>query len=158
MQERYNAYIEAEEREHQSAEKLGLKECVRCGLCCLRRPCIPLPSEMKSIADFLGLEVEELAKKYTTVDKTRGADYFLRWIKAGQEDIAGEFMPWERTYDEGYCVFYSEEEKICRIYPVRPADARMQNCWEELDQEAVSATFNAWNEGKVRRFLPNFED
>jgi Fe-S-cluster containining protein len=156
MEEEYNAFVSREEEKHQTAKQLGLKECQRCGFCCLRRPCVPTPDEIGAIANFLGLTVEKFVRKFTIVDRQSGTDYFLRWIKKGQEDIAGEFAPWERTYDEGYCIFYDEVEKACKIYPVRPEDARRTNCWEDETEEQVFSPLKSWNEKEVRKFLPNF--
>ena len=152
----YSSYLVAEESKHNRAKSLGLKECQQCGYCCLQRPCVPTPEEIKPIADFLGLSIKQLVETYMVVDEHGGTGYFLRWIKEGQEDIAGEYAPADRTFDKGYCIFFNQQMKACKIWPVRPKEARETNCWDGQKEE-ITCGHQSWGEGDARRFIPDFD-
>jgi len=51
-----------------TAQKMGIKECLKCGFCCHRRPCIPTPNEVEKIAEFFNLSVIDLIEKYFCID------------------------------------------------------------------------------------------
>ena len=80
------------------------------------------------------MSTKEAVKKYFIIDSFSSSpdgDKFIFPCKEMQTDITGEYIGAERGYDKGYCIFYDKEKKECKIYPVRPKDARLQKCWEK---------------------------
>ena len=153
----YIKYLEREEQRLFSAKRLGLKECQRCGFCCLNIICVPTPDEMEVIAKFLSLTSMELARKYMVIDKGIEENYFLRFAREGQEDITGTYPTKERWFDRGYCIFFNKESKACRIYPARPLEARDWNCWDVKPSDAYSNAAKAWKTGDIYKFVPDFK-
>ena len=98
----YDAHLTETARKHPSAANLGMKKCLRCGLCCYSYPCIPRPDEIEPIANYLGLSVRQLIDKYMVIDTQDCETYILRWAKHGEEDITGWRIPPKRTFDRGY--------------------------------------------------------
>ena len=109
-----------------------LKKCVRCGYCCHVRTCVPTPDELIKISRFLKKSIKETIEKYFGIDVAEGV-YFVRPLGVNIKDLAGKFIPWERTYDEGKCIFLRKMpfKTKCKIYPVRPKQARVLKCWKE---------------------------
>ena len=153
----YYSWCKAEQEKRQTASFLGLKECQRCGWCCAKRTCIPTPDELQPIADYLGLAVPEMIEQYMVGDQQNG-HYFVRFANVQQLDVLGEFLDWKRTYDKGDCILYDLVNRTCKIWPVRPQDARIMFCWNEEEPEWDSRT--EWNEGDLERICPrmNHED
>lgn len=114
------------------ARILGVKHCVKCGLCCHIRTCVPTPSELKKIAKFLKLTPKKLIGKYYVIDRMGlGSEvYFVKPAGKNIKDLVGKFIPAERTFDEGACIFLGKDN-LCKIYPVRPKMARLTKCWKE---------------------------
>ena len=134
LRTRYIEWASQLEKVLQPASLQGKTECVRCGFCCARRPCIPTPDELKVIAEFLGMELKEAVKKYFVGDVLGGKSIeYVFPAKHSQEDVVGEFLPARRTYDEGYCILYDEEGRGCTIQSVKPRSARDAKCWEDTD-------------------------
>jgi len=130
----YVDWVKKLERDLQPAVLQGKTECVRCGLCCARRPCIPTPDELKAIAEFLGMELEEVVKTYFVGDRLGSGDIeYIFPAKHTQKDIVGEFVSARRTFDKGYCIFFDEEKKTCTIHEVKPTSAKDSKCWENVD-------------------------
>ena len=130
----YHDYIAREESKHQTAKKLGKNYCLKCGFCCLRRPCIPTPQEFYKIAKHLNLSPEKALKKHFVIDSLQfGGTKFIFPAKTTQLDITGKYIPSNRTFDEGYCNFFDEKKRVCAIYPVRPLTAQIQSCWDDKD-------------------------
>lgn len=128
---RYQSEMDGERRKRRPANLRGETACVRCGMCCVRRTCIPLPDEIPAIAEFLGLTVEELIKQYMVADRTGGEDVaHLKWANTAQRDVTGTFLSWCRTYDIAPCIFMDEDGICtCRIWEARPQNARNTACW-----------------------------
>ena len=130
------------------AVDLGKKECLRCGFCCATRPCIPTPTELSKIAEFLEMPLVECVKKYFVVDRIGGTSaYIIFPANDAQTDITGTFVSWRRTYDTGYCVFFDQENRECKIHSVRPELAKMSSCWIDNDDEydkAKKETLASW--------------
>jgi Fe-S-cluster containining protein len=145
----YRDWLQKEEKKRVSAAKKGEKHCLRCGLCCLRRPCTPTPTELKAIAKFLKLSVKETIKKYFVVDSLdAGNTKFVFPAKTTQLDLTGKYVPWRRTYDKGGCIFFNEKKHACIIWPVRPQTAKTTCCWEpgastEADRR-LEETVRSW--------------
>lgn len=154
--EGYIKYLEREGQKHSSAKRLKLKECQRCGFCCMSIICVPKPDEMEAIAEYLGITSSELARRYMVIDFIDG-HYLLRFAREGQEDIAGTYPNYKRWFDHGYCIFYDKENKTCKIYPVRPLEARDWNCWEVKSSDNYSDAANAWKNSDIEKFISGFD-
>jgi Fe-S-cluster containining protein len=149
----YRAQIEKEIAKRKPAFTQNLTHCIRCGYCCITRTCIPHPNEMPIIAKFLKLTTQELISQYMVGDEL-GGHYFLRWANIIQLDLLGKFLPLDRTYDVGQCIFYNEEKRECKIYPVCPEDAKLCECWS--DKKLVKSE-NFWKKGDLEKFCPDME-
>jgi len=154
--QRYAEYIESEKAKHTRAVDVGKSECTRCGYCCLQRPCIPTPDELEKIIEFLGLTAFDAIKKFFLIDSL-GTDEtkFIFPAKETQLDITGKYIPSERTFDEGYCIFYDKREHNCKIWPVRPKTARVMECWTENDDitdKTLEETLKAWENFDFSKF------
>jgi Fe-S-cluster containining protein len=80
-----------------------LFQCQRCGFCCQGESTVSLsPEEQKRIARYLDLSLEEFLSRYTV---RRGKRVEMKTIS-------------------GHCIFYDEEESLCRIHPVKPSHCR----------------------------------
>lgn len=122
------------EKRLKSAKILNKTKCIRCGFCCHRKTCIPTPAELKKIAKFLKMTTKELISKYYAIDrKWTDNTYYLKPVGIKIKDLVGKYIPSERTYDEGKCIFLEKKGKkfSCKIYPVRPKTARITKCWTE---------------------------
>jgi Fe-S-cluster containining protein len=81
--------------------------------------------------------------------------YFLRWANVSQLDLLGEFLPADRTFDIGQCIFYNEDKQECKIWPVRPKNAKLSNCWED---KKLPKSENSWKDGDLEKLCPNMKD
>lgn len=130
----YQDYLTRERSKHKSAVMKGKTYCLRCGMCCMQRPCIPTPKEFYKIAKFLKMSPKNTLEKYFVIDAlAEGETKFIFPAKTTQLDITGKYISSNRTFDKGYCVFYDKKKKICKIYSVRPKMARITNCWDGKD-------------------------
>mgnify|MGYP002398849304 CR=1 FL=1 len=153
----YETHVIQISQQHFSAAKVGVNQCMRCGLCCYQYPCIPRPEEIEPIAQYLGLSVLELINQYMVIDTAECKVYFLRWAKHGEEDLAGKMIPPARTFDRGYCILYDKESRGCRIHPVRPQEARVIKCWKKNSGKDKSLWgITGWSEQAILQFLPDF--
>jgi Fe-S-cluster containining protein len=157
----YDAYLVQQLRSYNTAQKAGVQYCLRCGFCCLRKPCIPTPEEFYKIAEFLKLTPAEALKKYFIIDSLiSGGVKFIRPANKSQLDIAGRYLPCGRTYDKGQCIFFQENK--CEIYIVRPLQAQMAKCWGKSinPYKAINTwkNFN-WSEiGVIKKMLDDSDD
>lgn len=110
--------------------------------CCHRRVCFATPDEMDEIVKFLGLTFEKFWKEYLTIDK-KDAIYFLKFVSINTKEYAGDYLPDEETYNEGDCIFLDENRK-CKIYPVRPFTSKLFECWTDNINDNADATEKAW--------------
>lgn len=118
---------------HPTAEDTGTNHCVRCGICCWRRPCGLVEEDLSSISKKTGMSVHELFKTMLVVDNVRGL-YYLFPRRKSQADIAGKYVPDDRTYDmDTPCVFFDEDAHICTIHDVKPRGGRDFKCWDAED-------------------------
>jgi len=144
------------EKKLKSAKVLGKKECVKCGFCCHRRTCIPTPTELKIIAEFLKMTPKDLINKFFAIDKRNGSSsFFLKPIGVNIQDLAGKFIPADRTFDEGKCIFLGEDNN-CKIYPVRPMSAKIQKCWDNKDlsdrEKYMEELMDSWENDAIKEF------
>lgn len=141
--------LELLEKKLKSARILGKKKCVQCGFCCHQRTCIPTPAELKKIAKFFKLSVKELINKYYAIDrKWTDNTYYVKPVGTKIKDLAGKFIPSDRTFDEGRCIFLEKKGKkfSCKIYPVRPKQAKGMKCWKE---EILYDPVKSWKKNKL---------
>ena len=125
----------------------GKKSCVKCGFCCHMRTCVPTPNELKRIAKYLNLTPEKLIKKYYAIDRNSdSSDYFVKPLGINIKDLAGKFIPSDRTFNEGKCVFL-DKDSLCKIYSVRPQHAKKAQCWKSGESEYN--VFKFWEKNKL---------
>jgi len=149
------AFLELQRQVHQTAALQGKKHCLKCGFCCLRRPCVPTPEEFKVIAAFLRLTPQELAQQYAVVDERLGK-YHILWANEAQTDVLGTLLSPQRTWDKGYCLFFDRKTANCRIWPVRPLTAKVTKCWVEKSPSCDST--DSWSLEQIQELLPNFDE
>ena len=78
-------------------------ECKRCGFCCQGESTVSLsPEEQERIASYLGLSLSDFLERYTVL---RGKRVEMKTVN-------------------GHCIFYDEEESLCKIHPVKPFHCR----------------------------------
>lgn len=138
------------EKRLKSARILGKKKCVQCGFCCNVRTCIPAPAELKKIAKFLKLSTNDLINKYYAIDrKWTDNAYYVKPVGTKIKDLAGKYIPSNRTYNEGKCIFLEKKGKkfSCKIYPVRPKTARILRCWIKETPKYDSIKY--WKKNKL---------
>ncbi len=141
--------LEKLKKRFKTAKDLGKKHCVRCGFCCYRRTCTPTPFELKKIAKFFKLTPAALIKKYFVIDKIKYNDpYYVKPAGENIKDLVGKFIPAERTFNEGKCIFL-DKNNLCKIHPVRPQSARDCKCWEDEDTELGRDYIKAWKGNKL---------
>ena len=108
------------------AEKLF--ECKRCGFCCQGESTVSLsPEEQERIAAFLELSLEDFLSTYTV---RRGKRVEMKTVN-------------------GHCIFYDEEESLCRIHPVKPFHCRQWPLHPSILRDAESFEI-------IRRTCPGF--
>jgi len=147
-----NAYLVEENRKHiNRARNNGRKSCQRCGFCCLKQPCVPSPSEFNAVADYLNITPMELASKYAVVNEAKEGFYLL-WARETQTDLLGQYLPYYRTYDRGYCIFFNKKNHGCLIHEVRPKSAKGTKCWIRKAKECKAT----WTVEKIKAVLPDF--
>ncbi len=99
----------------QAPAEAGLRfECTQCGLCCTVRgdyACVYVDdTECGKLADFLGLDLEVLKKRFTFVDEDG----------------------WQQLrFRQGRCAFLGAEGR-CSVYEARPLQCRTFPFWPEL--------------------------
>lgn len=150
---------EKKEKGFNTAKDLGKKECIKCGWCCTRKVCVPTPNELRKIAEFLKLTPKECINKYFAIDmksfrskdmkRFRSKTYFVRPIGIKQKDLVGKFIPSDRTFDEGKCIFL-DENKICKIHSVRPYDAKSAECWVKFEGDGDESK-KTWKEDQLEK-------
>ena len=109
----------------------NVKHCVRCGFCCHKRSCVLTPDEVDKVAKHLMLPVKSLIQKLFIIDIEEDI-YFLRPVGKNIKDLRGKYVPSNRTYDEGPCVFLKDigcGEYDCELQAVKPRQARSFKCW-----------------------------
>ncbi len=136
----------------QRARNSGQTYCQQCGYCCLQQPCVPHPNEFNAIARYLNINPRELARKYTVINEDKGG-YYLLWARETQNDIVGQYMPFYRSYDRGYCVFFDKENHTCKIHGARPKSAKDTECWKNT----AVAYDGIWPIEQIQMLLPDFD-
>lgn len=156
-----------EYREWMTETRLTLKpavdqdkhECIRCGLCCSIRPCIPTPDEIRKIAKYLDLNLKAMIQSHFVGDNHGywGGPSFIFPAKDSQRDITGTYISANRTYDQGHCIFYDPDEHSCGVYPVRPEAARQHKCWD-VTRGATEKAVDAWRDENISEWGITYPD
>lgn len=149
------AFLEDEAKKHGTATRLGKTECQQCGFCCLRRACIPTPNELKTIAESLGLSVSDTLKTKMVIDTGKNGIYHPKWANESQTDMVGRFLPYNRTWDRGYCILFDRRTHDCLIYEVRPKSARITRCWSEDNDKFDPVDY--WSKEKLLKLCPELD-
>ncbi len=103
-------------------------ECKRCGFCCQGESTVSLSlEEQERIATYLGLPISEFLARYT--------------VKRGKRV--------EMKTVNGHCIFYDEEESLCKIHPVKPFYCRQWPLHPSLLRDKESFEI-------IRRTCPGF--
>lgn len=148
--------MEILKKEFKTAEDLNVKHCVKCGFCCYYRTCIPTPDELKKIAEFLKLTVIDTIKKYYCIDKREYSNiYYVKPAGINQLDLLGKFIPIDRTYNEGKCIFL-DDNNLCKIYIVRPKHAKNRKCWKSRNKSTGEKILKEWKKTNIKEIYPEF--
>lgn len=126
-----------------TAKDTGADHCVQCGVCCWRRPCGLVEEDLPLIAAKLNMPVYELFKKMLVVDNVNGL-YCVLPRRKSQKDIAGKYVPDDRTYDiDTPCVFFDEDSHNCKIHDVKPRGGREFKCWDVGEYRRTGVAWSA---------------
>lgn len=101
----FNRWLMSQIKDRKPADKIGAKECQRCGCCCVRGPCGLDKEDVPKLAKFLDVSIQELFDKYLVVD---GSDpkFYLRPRRSGQS--GGHYLTCSETYERSACVFFKD--------------------------------------------------
>ena len=83
--------------------------CQRCGRCCLELGVKPSSLDRKEIANYLGVDWEEVSSRYISVEAKDAVGRY-EWMKRWQ--------PCPFLSQEGECIIYPARPSGCRSYPV----------------------------------------
>lgn len=87
-------------------DKTGSFQCRRCGTCCQWEGAVRVSEqEINLIAGFLQIEVTEFIRDFTCLTPDRKSLSLLE-------------------KEDGSCLYYDDEQKCCRINPVKPKQCR----------------------------------
>jgi len=129
-------------------------KCQKCGSCCQWRTCIPTPSELEEIAKFFKITIEGLIEKYFCIDIIQEDIFYVKPAGINQTDLLGKFIPSRRTWNEGKCIFLTDDN-LCKIYEVRPKTAKIQKCW--IHQKPDNSIFDYWKNNKLEEIYPKWK-
>ena len=133
--------LERLEKKLGSARLIQENHCVSCGFCCKKRTCIPSPDELVDIAEYLKTTPEKLISTKFVIDRlTFKSPYFVKPAASNITDLVGKFVPSDRTFNEGTCVFLKKNNR-CEIYYVRPKSAKVMECWNDNKDNEVILNF-----------------
>lgn len=134
--------IQELKKEFITANDLKVNYCVKCGFCCNKRPCIPTYKEFMRLCNFLNLSVKETIQKYFCIDVNNFSDcYYPKPAGINQLDLLGKFIPLVRTFNEGKCIFLSDDN-LCKIYKVKFKSAEIYECWKNNDNSKYTQILN----------------
>lgn len=139
--------------EHLNSAKIqGKEKCVRSGYCCYKKPCIPTPDEIVSIAQHLKLDINDFINRYCVIDVMPNSKkintYHLTLAGINTQKYAGKFLTGKQTFNQGHCVFYSEEGKFCQLHEsgTKPRTGKEFDCTQLGDS---FCPIDSWNENQL---------
>ena len=139
----FNRWLTSQLKDRKPADKIGAKECQRCGGCCVRGPCGLDKEDVPKLAKFLNISIQELFDNYLVVD---GSDpkFYLRPRRSGQS--GGHYLTCSETYEQSACVFFRDGQPgECAIHAAKPKHAQETKCWEENGVE-----FPIWTKKELK--------
>ncbi|NHI91924.1 MAG: YkgJ family cysteine cluster protein [Candidatus Lokiarchaeota archaeon] len=124
--------------------------CISCGRCCKNRGIELTFQEIKTIATYLKIDINEFQRTYI---KKKEIDRIKKSIHHNYR-IKKEAYFLKIVRNDGICVFNEMKGEIsrCKIYPVRPNICQLfPFTWEYLHKENgiyIDFSDNAWNDCK----------
>ena len=122
-------------RKFKNSQLLKLNYCKACGYCCRYTVCVPTPNELDIIADYLDLRpIDFILEKcgfahyHKELENKTICIVYPRFLTKSMIHKAGELLDIFNFYDTKGCIFLTNDNK-CFIYPVRPQEAKLQECW-----------------------------
>ncbi len=149
---KYEQWCSEQRRIMQPADFQGRQGCVRCGFCCMRKACIPTPEELVTIAGYFQMQDKQFFNVYMVVDIHQDIRH-PRFANTKQYDVTGMLLEPLRTYDQGQCLMYSEEQRECTIYAVQPKHAKVYQCWTDRTNKDALEALHSWNASKAQQYL-----
>lgn len=124
----------------QTAKKLNLKECKKCGLCCWRNPCDLNKQDMINISKYLNKTVKELFEEKIVISYyAQLKKYIIIPVRKGLQ--AGILNPPENWfYLQQPCIFL--ENNLCTINPVKPKCGKEQECWTDKTDTDIGVFYS----------------
>ena len=111
--------------------------CLRCGECCR----LGSPSLHLEDAELLARGLISTRQMYTL----RRGEPVSSNFEGKLGTLPSELIKFKEDQEQGYCRFYSEDQKSCDIYKNRPSQCRFQQCWDP------GALETRWREKKLTR-------
>ena len=123
----------------QSAEDSNKSSCTQCSLCCWRKSCELQQEDLIKIASFLNITTKELFSKYLCIERLwLHTDYLIMPIRKEQKDIAGKFIPSDRSFDINTpCIFLDEAIRKCSIHDAMPTGGKNFQCWANKESKLI---------------------
>jgi Fe-S-cluster containining protein len=117
-------------------------QCNKCRGACEHKPGWFLPGEAERVADYLGVDLQELfdtrlVVDYWVGDGLDGDTYVLSPGIVGREP--GAVLPFD---PRGACVFY--KNGLCEIHPVKPHECRETMACQPGNENLHQETAMAW--------------
>jgi Fe-S-cluster containining protein len=111
------------------ASEKGLKVCCKCGACCHTGTCAISLEDLNHLAARYKLPPSDFFRRFCMVDEIGDVPHTVRLRRSSQADIAGQWIPTDRTFDSDPCVLW-DKTKGCTVYKDRPENARSMVCWD----------------------------
>lgn len=106
------------------------KECEKCGHCCKFSSGALVDNDIKSIAEFLGIDEKTLIK-----------DYLEEVEKFNTKRLRPKIIRGKLPY--GCCIFYDPKQG-CKIHPVKPLECKVRNCGPYGEELSIWFMLNYW--------------
>ncbi|MGM0453770.1 MAG: YkgJ family cysteine cluster protein [Thermodesulfobacteriota bacterium] len=123
--------------ETQSTQQINQTECIRCGTCCKKGG-----PALHSV-DYVS--VKKGAIDPTRLYTVRIGELVRDNVKGGLFYAGSELIKIQSAPGMTQCIYYSDKEQGCIIYPDRPAQCRAMKCWD------ISAIANLYAQDRLGR-------
>lgn len=130
--EEYYTKLKQMEIDHVPANYRKETACVRCSVCCWRRPPTLTKDDLDTLALSFKLTPAEFFMKFCVVDEIAGV-FGPVLIRAGQKESAGTWLSSVETFAISTpCIFLNDAERAC-ILPieVKPGLCAKYGCWSD---------------------------
>lgn len=143
--DRYVREYERLERKLKPAHTRGASSCVRCGLCCWKRPPVLTRADLERLAAREGLTPAVFFARFCVVDDPGD---ILGPVLRREHQAAGEYLSQRETYSiETPCV-YHDAAVGCRVHDIKPEQCQRCECWKPDDDSVPDVA--AWKEEDLR--------